>query len=62
MKATELRQKSIAELNALKTELAMEQFNLRMQKATGQLTKPDQVKKARKDVARINTVIRAMEG
>jgi large subunit ribosomal protein L29 len=51
MKANELLQKSVVELNSL-----------RMQKATGQLSKPDQVKKVRRDIARINTVIRAMEG
>jgi large subunit ribosomal protein L29 len=62
MKANELLQKSVVELNSLKLDLAKEQFNLRMQKATGQLSKPDQVKKVRRDIARINTVIRAMEG
>ena len=34
-----------------------EQFNLRMQKGTGQLSRPDQVKKVRRDIARIKTVM-----
>jgi large subunit ribosomal protein L29 len=37
-------------------ELSKEQFNLRMQKGTGQLSKPDQVKKVRRDIARLKTV------
>lgn len=57
MKAKELRQKSIAELNQTKTELLREQFNLQMQKAVNQLSKPHMLKQARKDVARINTII-----
>jgi len=60
MKATELRQKSKEELNALLLEKSREQFNLRMQKGTGQLAKPDQVKKVRRDVARIHTILNEM--
>jgi large subunit ribosomal protein L29 len=60
MKVTELRQKTKAELNTLLVELAREQFNLRMQKGTGQLSKPDQVKKVRRDIARIHTVLNEM--
>ena len=57
MKATELRQKSNEELETLLIELSREQFNLKMQKGTGQLSKPDQVKKVRHDIARIHTVL-----
>jgi len=57
MKANELRQKSLEELKDLLGELSREQFNLRMQKGTGQLAKPDQVKKVRHDIARIKTLI-----
>lgn len=57
MNAVELRQKSVEELNVLLLEKSREQFNLRMQKGTGQLTKPDQVKKVRRDIARIHTII-----
>ena len=37
--------------------LLREQFNLRMQKGTGQLSRPDQVKKVRRDIARVKTVL-----
>lgn len=60
MKVSELRQKTKDELGSMLLELAREQFNLRMQKGTGQLTKPDQVKKVRRDIARIHTVLNEM--
>jgi large subunit ribosomal protein L29 len=41
-------------------EFSREQFNLKMQKGTGQLSKPDQVKKVRRDVARIHTILNEM--
>lgn len=62
MKATELRQKTKAELETMLLELSRERFNLRMQKAVGQLTKPDQVKKVRRDIARIQTVLNQTVG
>jgi len=60
MKATELRQKSKEELGSLLLDLSRERFNLKMQKGTGQLSKPDQVKKVRRDVARIHTILNQM--
>jgi len=57
MNANELRQKSAAELELELDGLRREQFNLRMQKGTGQLSRPDQVKKVRRDIARIKTVL-----
>ena len=57
MKASELRQKTVQELHKLEQDLHRESFNLNMQKATGQLDKPDQIKKVRKNIARIYTVI-----
>jgi len=60
MIATELRQKTKEELNDLLLEKGKEQFNLRMQKGTGQLAKPDQVKKVRRDIARIHTILNEM--
>jgi large subunit ribosomal protein L29 len=60
MIVSELRQKTKDELNSMLLELAREQFNLRMQKGTGQLSKPDQVKKVRRDIARIHTVLNEM--
>jgi large subunit ribosomal protein L29 len=60
MKASELRQKSEQELKSMLDELSREQFNLRMQKGSGQLSRPDQVKKARRDIARIHTLLKEM--
>ncbi len=52
-----LRDKSEAELKEELNGLLREQFNLRMQKGTGQLSRPDQVKQVRRDIARIKTVL-----
>ncbi len=60
MIASELREKSKEELNSMLLEKSREQFNLRMQKGTGQLAKPDLIKKVRRDIARINTIIKEM--
>lgn len=60
MNATELRTKTKEELNASLLELSREQFNLRMQKGTGQLAKSSQIKQVRRDIARINTVLTEM--
>lgn len=60
MKVSELRQKTKDELGTMLLELARERFNLKMQKGTGQLSKPDQVKKVRRDVARIHTILNEM--
>ena len=57
MKATELRHKSAEELNSLLLDLSREQFNLRMQKGSGQLSKPSQMKLVRREIARIKTVL-----
>ncbi len=56
-KASQLRDKSIEDLIAEREELQRGLFNLRMQKATGQLEKSHQFKETRKEIARINTVI-----
>ncbi|RRQ22484.1 50S ribosomal protein L29 [Thiohalobacter thiocyanaticus] len=60
MKANELRNKSTTELREELTGLLREQFNLRMQNATGQLSRPHQFKRVRKDIARIKTVLNEM--
>jgi small subunit ribosomal protein S17 len=57
MNASELRDKSVADLNSELHELLREQFNLRMQQATGQLAKPHLVKQVRRNIARIKTVL-----
>jgi len=60
LKASELRQKSRDELSALLIDLSRERFTLQMQKGTGQLSKTAQVKKVRRDVARVQTVLNEM--
>jgi large subunit ribosomal protein L29 len=57
MKLSELRKKSEAELAEELLGLRKEQFNLRMQRATGQLSRPDQFAKVRKNIARIKTLL-----
>jgi len=61
MKAGELTGKSRDELLDELLSLRREQFNLRMQQATGQLARPDQYRKVRKNIARVKTVLRAQE-
>lgn len=60
MNASELRNKSKDELASTLVELSREQFNLRMQKGSGQLAKSSQVKQVRREIARINTVLSEM--
>ncbi|MBT8442743.1 MAG: 50S ribosomal protein L29 [Gammaproteobacteria bacterium] len=61
MNATDLRKKSAKELADELLDLRKEQFNLRMQQATGQLVRGDQYRKVRKNIARIKTVLREQE-
>jgi large subunit ribosomal protein L29 len=60
MNAKDLRNKSKDELITSLFELTREQFNLRMQKGTGQLAKSSQIKQVRRDIARVNTVLSEM--
>jgi large subunit ribosomal protein L29 len=62
MKAAELREKSVAELKEQLTDLLREQFNLRMQKGTGQLTQTHLLKQVRRDIARVNTLLNEKAG
>lgn len=57
MNAQELRSKTTKELQDELLNLRKEQFNLRMQKATGQLARPAEVQKVRKTIARLKTVL-----
>ena len=57
MEAKELRNKSVEELNEELLELRREQFNLRMQKATGELNQHHQHRRVRRDIARVKTVL-----
>jgi len=57
MNAADLRSKSVEELNEELVELRREQFNLRMQQATGELAQVHQHGRVRKDIARVKTVL-----
>jgi large subunit ribosomal protein L29 len=57
MNASELRNKTADELKQELNDLLREAFNLRMQKGTGQLSRPDQIKKVRRSIARVRTVM-----
>ena len=57
MKASELRGKSSDELNQELNALLNAQFKLRMQKATQQLTNTSQIRKVRRDIARVRTIL-----
>jgi len=61
MKTAELKQKSATDLKAELLENLKEQFNLRMQKAAGQLSRPSEVKRVRRQIARIKTVLAAKQ-
>lgn len=55
--AGDLRMKSVDELGEKLTKLKKEQFNLRFQRANGQLEKTSRVRLVRKEIARIETVL-----
>ncbi|AXS78845.1 MAG: 50S ribosomal protein L29 [Dechloromonas sp.] len=58
MKASELRTKSVDELNKELLDLLRAQFGMRMQLATQQLSNTSQMSKVRRDIARVRTLIR----
>ena len=58
MKAKELKNLSVEELNAKLDELKKDLFMLRMQHATNQLDNPMQLNDVKKDIARVKTIIR----
>jgi large subunit ribosomal protein L29 len=58
MKTSELRDKAPEDLGKELLSLRREQFNLRMQQATGQLAQTHQFRAIRRDIARIKTVLR----
>lgn len=62
MKAKELSEKSVDELNQELLSQLEAQFKLRMQKSTGQLNQTHLMKQARRDIARIKTVLRQKAG
>ena len=62
MKANELRDKSVEDLNSELLALLREQFNLRMQNSTGQLPRSHQMKQVRRNIARVKTVLNEKAG
>ncbi len=61
MKASELKTKSATELKAELLSLTKAQFGLRMQVATQQMTNTSEVRKVRRDIARVKTVLTEKE-
>ena len=57
MDANELKTKSAADLAKDLAELRTEQFNLRMQRGTGQLTQTHQIRRVRRDIARVKSAL-----
>ena len=62
MKASELRSKDATELNKELESLLRAQFNLRMQRATQQLSNTSQIGKVRRDIARVRTLLTEKAG
>lgn len=61
MKYTELKDKSVTELNAMLTEKKVLLFTLRQKLKTMQLSNPNEIKAVRKEIAQINTAISALK-
>jgi large subunit ribosomal protein L29 len=61
MEALDLRKKSESELREELTGLLKEQFNLRMQRGIGQLATPHDLRRVRRDIARVKTVLNEKE-
>lgn len=57
MKAVELREKSVDELQSELTENYKEQFKLRMQRSADQMSRPSEMKRVRREIARIKTIL-----
>lgn len=62
MKASELKAKSVDELNQELLGLLREQFNLRMQTATGQLNQTHLLRQVRRNIARVKTMLNEKAG
>ena len=61
MKARELRDLSVYQLHAKEKEFREEEFKLRFRHATGQLEKTSRLTQLRKEIARVQTIIREKE-
>ena len=62
MNAQDLRQKNETELREELSGLLREQFNLRMQRGIGQLAAPHELRRVRRDIARLRTVLNEKKG
>ena len=61
MKAKEIRDFTLEELNTKLSDLKVELFNLRFQHATNQLDNPIKIKMVKKDIARVKTIMKEKE-
>ena len=62
MKASELKEKSVEELQQTQIELLEEQFKLRMKSASGQISKTHELGKVHRNIARVKTILREKQG
>ncbi|KGD63629.1 50S ribosomal protein L29 [Alcanivorax sp. S6407] len=62
MKASELREKSVEELQQEQINLLEQQFKLRMKSASGQLSKTHELGTVRRNIARVKTILRQKQG
>ncbi len=62
MNASDLRSKSVEELEKDLNGFLEEQFKLRMQNSTGQIVRPHRFKEVRRNIARCNTIIKEKQG
>jgi large subunit ribosomal protein L29 len=62
MKASELREKSVQDVEKAILDLREEQFKLRMKKASAQLTSTHELGRVRRDIARAKTILREKQG
>ena len=61
MKAKEIREMSAAELETKIAELKKDLFNLRLQHATNQIDNTNKISEVKRDIARVNTVLRELQ-
>ena len=61
MKANKVREMNAAELKVKLNDLKKELFNLKFQHATNQLDNPQRIAAVKKDIARVNTILRELE-
>ena len=61
MKASKIREMSAPELEAKIAELKKDLFNLRLQHATNQLDNTNKISEVKRDIARVNTVLRELQ-